>query len=109
MKILTQKILVLIGQLTLHYIPEMVIKMVAGIKGKIMSYFKTNTKVIVNLNLSIMCIQIKRSLKTNNKNKLEHKMTKAIKGRIITDIKNLFEQEENYYKPVRVGNFYCSN
>ena len=56
MKILTQKILVLIGQLTLHYIPEMVIKMVAGIKGKIMSYFKTNTKVIVNLNLSIMCI-----------------------------------------------------
>ena len=36
-------------------------------------------------------------------------MTKAIKGRIITDIKNLFEQEENYYKPVRVGNFYCSN
>ena len=31
----------------------------------------------------------------------------AIKGRGITDIRNLFEREkEDYYKPVRVGNFW---
>ena len=32
-----------------------------------------------------------------------------MKDRIIRDIKNLFEQEENYHKPVRVGNFYSNN
>ena len=34
------------------------------------------------------------------------KKTKAIKDRILRDIKNLFEyeEEENYYKPVRVSN-----
>ena len=38
------------------------------------------------------------------------KETKAIKDRIPRDIKNFFEheEEENYYKPVRVSNF-CSN
>ena len=37
--------------------------------------------------------------------------TKANKGRILRDMKNLFEhekEEENYYKQVRVNNF-CSN
>ena len=28
---------------------------------------------------------------------------------IIVDIKNLFEQEEDYYKPVKIGNSYNSN
>ena len=38
------------------------------------------------------------------------KENKAIKNRVIRDIRNLFEheEEESYYKPVRVGNF-CSN
>ena len=38
------------------------------------------------------------------------KETKANKDRIPRDIKNFFEheEEENYYKPVRVSNF-CSN
>ena len=32
---------------------------------------------------------------------------KAIKHRMIRDIRNLFEhEEEDYYKPVRVGNFW---
>ena len=38
----------------------------------------------------------------------QEKETKKIKDRILTDIKNLFEheeEEENYYKPVRVSNF----
>ena len=37
------------------------------------------------------------------------KETKAIKDRIRRDIKNLFEyKEENYYKPVRVNNFWSN-
>ena len=38
--------------------------------------------------------------------------TKAIKDRILKNIKNLFEhevEEENYYKPVRVNNFWSNN
>ena len=32
---------------------------------------------------------------------------KAIKDRMIRDIRNLFgKKKENYYKPVRVGNFW---
>ena len=40
------------------------------------------------------------------------KETKANKGIIHRDIKNLFEheeEEENYYKPVRVSNFWSNN
>ena len=40
------------------------------------------------------------------------KETKAIKGRILRNIKKLFQQEkeeENYYKPVRVSNFWSNN
>ena len=40
----------------------------------------------------------------------QEKETKAIKDRILSDIKNLFEQEEvNYYKPVTVNNFWSNN
>ena len=40
------------------------------------------------------------------------KETKAIKDRILRDIENLFEheeEEENYYKPVRVSDFWSNN
>ena len=40
------------------------------------------------------------------------KETKAIEDRILRDIKNLFEhekEEENYYKPGRVNNFWSNN
>ena len=38
------------------------------------------------------------------------KQNKAIKNRIISDIRNLFEhEEEDYYKPVRVDNFWSNN
>ena len=41
---------------------------------------------------------------------LSKKETKAIKDRILRDIKNLPEdEEENYYKPVRVNNFWSNN
>ena len=34
------------------------------------------------------------------------KENETIKDRIIRDIKSLFEQENNYYKPIRVGNLW---
>ena len=34
---------------------------------------------------------------------------KAIKDRINWDIKNLFEHKEDYYKPLRAGNFWSNN
>ena len=38
------------------------------------------------------------------------KQNKAIKNRIINDIRNLFEHEqEDYYKPVKAGNFWSNN
>ena len=38
------------------------------------------------------------------------KENETIKGRIIRDIRDLFEQEkEDYYKPVRVGNFWSKH
>ena len=38
------------------------------------------------------------------------KEIKAIKDIILRDIKNLFEhEEESYYKPVRVNNFWSNN
>ena len=41
----------------------------------------------------------------------QEKETKAIKDRILRDIKNLYEheKEEKYYKPVRVSNFWSNN
>ena len=37
------------------------------------------------------------------------KVNKAIKYRILRDIRNLFEhEEEDYYKPVRVNNFWSN-
>ena len=32
-----------------------------------------------------------------------------MKDRIIRDIRSLFEQEDDYYKPIRVGNFRNNN
>ena len=38
------------------------------------------------------------------------KEIKAIEDRLLRDIKNVFEhKEENYYKPVRVNNFWSNN
>ena len=42
----------------------------------------------------------------------QKKKTKTIKDRILRNIKNLFKlekEEENYYKPVRIGNFWSDN
>ena len=41
--------------------------------------------------------------------KTENKMIKVFEDRIIRHIKSLFEQQEEYYKPVRVGNLHSNN
>ena len=45
----------------------------------------------------------------NVRNLLILKKKKKIKDRIIRDTRNLFEHEEDYYKPVRVGNSWSNN
>ena len=37
------------------------------------------------------------------------KENESIKDSVIRDIRNLFEHEEDYYKPVRVHNFQSNN
>ena len=37
------------------------------------------------------------------------KENEIIKDRVARDIQNLFEQEDDYYKPIRVGNFWNNN
>ena len=44
-----------------------------------------------------MCIEVAGS----QEKQCEDKIIKTIEGRIMRDMKNFFEQEEDYYKPVR--------
>ena len=37
------------------------------------------------------------------------KENETIKDKLIRDIRTLFNQEDDYYKPIRVGNFWNSN
>ena len=37
------------------------------------------------------------------------KETESVKEKVIRDIRNLFEQEKDYCKHVRVGNFWSNN
>ena len=55
---------------------------------------------------------MKQKEKKKERKKLEKKKElneRLIKDRIITDIRTLFEQEEDYYKPKRVSNFWNNN
>ena len=46
-----------------------------------------------------MCMEVERNQENQKKSE----------DRIISYIKKIFEQEENFYKPVRIGNFYGKN
>ena len=94
--------------------------MLGGVRDNILILFKTNTtndnskpKRVNNMyggEKKSRKTKIKKNSEDNVKNilfilKIENR---AIKDRIIRDIKNLkifSEQEEDYYKPVKVGNF----
>ena len=68
-----------------------------------------------------MCAELETNQKKEQNWKSEHniidvrnlstvkKENEAIKVKIILDLKSLFEQEQDYYKPVRVGNFNSNN
>ena len=45
-------------------------------------------------------------MKKEKKERNQRKKEILIKDRIISDIRTLFEQEENYYRPKRVSNFW---
>ena len=45
---------------------------------------------------------LNKSIRNNFKLKKEHEETN---DRIIRDVRALFKQEDNYYKPTRIGNF----
>ena len=48
-------------------------------------------------------------IKNKKKFFILEKENKAIREKIIGDIKKLLEQEEDYYKPISVGNFWSNN
>ena len=54
---------------------------------------------------SIMFMEVKQSPKKSKNKQSEDKIIRAIKGRVIRNIKNLFQQKA-YYNPVRAGNVY---
>ena len=70
-----------------------------------MSLFKTNTTG--NYSKPTRSNNMYRSRKKPRKQSQDN-MIKAIEDRIIRDIKKLFEQDEYYYKPVRLCNFYSN-
>ena len=80
-----------------YYNKPDIIKVIAGcVKNKIMSLFKTNTTE-----------NHSKTKKSKITKPSEDKMIKATEDRrIIRNIRNLFEQEADYYKLVRVGNFF---
>lgn len=63
---------------------------------------ETNQKKEQNLQSEHNIIDVRNISRVKKENE-------AIKVKIILDIKSLFEQEQNYYKPVRVGNFNSNN
>ena len=96
-----------------------------GVKDKIMSLFKNNSTKDYSQPARVEnvydCGNKPRKLKIKKK-KSEDKISKsirnlftlkkeneAIQDRIIKDIKKLFEQEEDYCKPVKEGKFYSNN
>ena len=91
--------------------------MLGRVRDNILILFKTNT-TNDDQNASTICMEVKRNQGKKNKKKSEDNVknilfilkieNRAIKDRIIRDIRNMktfFEQEEDYYKPVKVGNF----
>ena len=93
----------------INHIPELEKKVVDGVKGKFMSHFKTITSENYRKPTSVNNVYQSEKKLRRLKKQLEGKIFRVIEDRIIIDIKNLFEQEEDYYKPIRVGDFYSNN
>ena len=61
-------------------------------------------RIIVNQPMPTMCMEVQR----NPEKKISENNTKQ-SNTIIRDIKNLFEQDEDYYKSLRISHFYSNN
>ena len=58
--------------------------------------------------VNVVYVGRKKPRTPKKKTRLEDKIIKTIKDSVIRDMKKLFDQED-YYKPVRVDNFYSNN
>ena len=96
----------------INYIPEPIKKLWVGLKDKIMSLFKTkdySTPKCVKIEFGGGKKQSEENIIKSIINLFKLKKNEAIKDRIIRDIRTLFKQEDDYYKPIREGNFWNSN
>ena len=105
----------------INFITEPLRKTVDGFKNKVVSVLKTNTsgdygkQSVYGSGKKLSKLKLKKESEEDgiiknirNLFKLK-KENNAIKDRIFRDIKTLFKQEEDYYKPVRGGNFWNNN
>ena len=99
----------------INYIPRPIRKFV-GHKDKVVNLFKTNTPK--DYGKQVMYGRGKKPIKPKTQNQSEKNIIKsiknlfklkkeneAIKNTIIRNFRTLFEQENYYYIPIRVGNF----
>ena len=104
----------------INYIPELIRKTVNRFEDKVLSLFETSTPK--DYGEKTMYSRGKKPSKPKTQNQFEENIiksirnlfklkreTKTIKDRIIRDVRALFEQENDYYKPIRVGNFWNNN
>ena len=97
----------------INYILELIRKTLSGFKDKIVFFFKTNTPVYGKQTMYRRRKKLSKpntqkneeNINTSIRNLFKIKKNKVIKERIIIDITTLCEQEDEYYKPIRVGNF----
>ena len=91
-----------------------------GDKNKVINLFKINTtkncsrgkcvRNLYDLGKKPRNWKYKNKIIRNIRNLFNlKKENEAIKDKIMRDFKTLFEQEEDFYKPVRVGNFWSYN
>ena len=97
-----------------NYIPEPIRKTGGGFRDKAVSLFKINTPKDYGKQTVYQKHKNKNNLKKTIKSirnlfKLK-KENEVIKDRPIKNIRTLFKQEEDdYYKPTEVGNFWNNN
>ena len=96
--------------------------MVCGVKDKIMSLFIINTTKSYNIPTHVNNIygDVNQQKRNRNKKQLIDNIIKNVRHLLRLKknnqkknnqrhYKSLFEQEEHYYKPVRIGNLYSNN
>ena len=107
----------------INYIPEPIRKTVNGFEDKVVSLFETSTSK--DYGEKTVYSRGKKPSKPKTQNQFEENIIKSIRNlfklkretktikdrinRIIRDVRVLSEQENDYYKLIRVGNFWSNN